>query len=148
MRLKYPLKEVVTINSDASYNNQKKHGGYAYWISYYRGTIKKYGRILDISDPNEAEIKSVIRAFQSIRNINILISVVIINCDNKTVEDIINNKKPHNKFKKISRELLDYCDFYPMVHAKNIKAHTIINNSRQWVNDWCDKMSKEYRKNL
>ena len=143
----YPNDKILTINCDASWNPNKSIGGWAFWISHSSGRFKRWGEFKNpVTDSNEAEIKACCNALYFVmsgNNFNAL-KLIIINCDNSVVRDIINKKKINDRYKAEGNKLLDLCSKYELVIAKVIKGHKTNYNPRQYVNNWCDEYSRKY----
>jgi ribonuclease HI len=145
--MKVENRDIVTINTDASYDCINKTGGYGIWIKSNYFTIKKAGRFKsEILDANEAEIKAVINALHILITNERKFQLVVINCDNQTVRNIIINKSIPKRFEKEGIILLELMQSFKIIRAKRIKGHQNDYNSRQFVNNWCDKASREYKR--
>ena len=144
---KYLSSQVVTINTDASYDPIKKVGGWGCWIKSDFFTIKEGGKFrLPINDSNEAEIKALINGFDLLKKQQVEFKVVVINCDNKTVRDIVNMWKIPERFTVEGNILLKLVMSYPVCYAKEIKSHTKKDTARHWVNNWCDTVARNFTK--
>jgi len=140
-----PDEKYITVNTDASFSMVKGMGGFGIWIKCSSFTIKKAGQFAGaISDSNEAELKALINAVHLIKDRMLYDHILVVNCDNKTVRDIINKGI---KTKRLSQEvelLNELVKPYKQVYAKTIRGHKKSHNERQYVNNWCDKASREY----
>ena len=149
-----PNNLVCTINTDASWNQQKSSGGYGIWISSDFFTIQKAGKFKDkITDANESEIKALCVAFwwlEQFISCNVehkrkgfqRFRLIVVNCDNRVARRIIETHRISDRFKLEGNILLDYVKSYEKVIAKDIRGHQPNINSRQYVNNWCDKASR------
>jgi len=145
--VKYDLKEYVTINSDASYDHSTKQGGYGLWIKSNDFLIKRSLIFKSkITDSNEAEIKAVTNALHLLSKRNERYKVLVVNCDNAVVRGIINKGYVPDRFKVEGNILLKYLESYDKSYAKHIKGHGSKKKPRGWVNHWCDKQSRNYKK--
>lgn len=152
---KFHLETVITINTDASYNPSDNSGGYGIWIKSDFFTIKNHGKFKSkIVDANEAEIKAIVNALKILRSklisnsFPVRFNVLIFNCDNACARNIINRKKYSERFKHEGEMLLNLISGFDVSYAKHINGHKKAINARQYVNNWCDKMSKKYRSQL
>jgi hypothetical protein len=146
---KYPPEQVATINCDASFKYDIKKGGWACWISYDGGRILRHGVFKEsINDSTEAELKSCCNAFHIIEKLlkDKPIKLVFVNCDNSGVRSIIINKSVTEKYKVEGELLLNHLAKYEQVIALSIKGHQSSSEPRHWVNNWCDKQSRNYLK--
>lgn len=129
---RFDSKDVVTINTDASFDLKKSTGGYGIWIKSDFFTIKKWGKFKEsITDSNEAEIKALVNALYLLKQNKEIFRLVIINTDSKTVQGIIINKR----FRKEGTKLLDLLKDYSKVRVKHVQGHKTSYNSRQYVNN-------------
>lgn len=143
---RYDKEEVVTVNTDASWDPNLLTGGFGIWIKSDFFTIKKSGQFRGkVLDSNEAEIKALINALHLLQKNKRKFKGVVINCDNAVVRDIVNKKVVPERFKEEGKRLISLVAEYKFAKAKNIRGHQNSHNARQWVNNWCDKASKEYR---
>lgn len=139
------MKGFTTINTDASYNHNKKIGGYGIWIKNDDFNIKVSGQFKsEVNDSNESEIKALINAFYLLENKNVFDNIIVVNCDNSVVRGIVNNNVISERFKNEGKLLIEFIKKYKKVYAKNIKGHKSNFNKRQFVNNWCDKASRQY----
>lgn len=137
----------ITINSDASYFQSKQEGGFGIWIKSDAFTIKVSGKFKGkILDANEAELKALINGFHLLENKNLYDKTVVINCDNMTVRNIVNHRRIPKRFISEGTMLIELCKKYKTVYAKRIKGHRSDYNSRQYVNNWCDRASRQHLK--
>jgi ribonuclease HI len=143
---RFPSEEIVTVNTDASCDH-KGSGGFGIWIKSNFFTIRKAGKFIgNISDSNEAEIKALVNALHILNQNTRKFKVLVINCDNAVVRSIVKTGKIAKRFKVEGEMLLEELKPYDIVISKYIKGHKADYNARQFVNNWCDKASKAYRK--
>ena len=139
----------VTITTDASFYNLQKVGGFAFQIKSNDGLIKKWGPLQGtISNPTEAEMKSLLNALYILRGENYKISTLTINTDCKFIADSMFNPKKswHPITKKLVKEIKKYLDDlnYDVLNLKHVRAHTgDLSTKVSWVNDWCDRKCQE-----
>lgn len=137
---------LVTINTDASYNSHYKIGTFSFWIVSDAGRICKRGNLKgDVITSQEAEFKAVLNALHFLLEKSgwKYINRIIINCDCQPVVDMINGsetqkwaKSYKSHFNSIKKK------FKISIEARKVKAHSGIDQSRNWVNDWCDEQAK------
>jgi len=141
----------ITINTDASFNAEKNTGGYAFWISSNAGTFKKYGGLKHCKCCTEAEIKAIANALYYMEYNKDLwgISKIFINTDSKNAIRMIGtpNIPRHKRFKNALKKIRETLKKYPN-ELRWVKAHSGIEDSRSYVNRYCDKYAKLGRKNL
>ena len=151
---------IVTINTDASFNPQYKIGGYAYWIVYNGKRVKRGGLLKECQNSTEAEIKAIANALYRLTKTNFKdVFFIIINTDCTPAVDLITGKSKSevkgtneaiaaiyqyiselrlaNSVNKTSEEYVEY---------RHVKAHTKATDKRSYVNDWCDKVAKDFVK--
>jgi ribonuclease HI len=146
-KARFPSTEIVTINTDASFDPKANTGGFGIWIKSDFFTIKKWGQFKgEVTDANEAEIKAVVNAFYILSKNTRKFSLVVVNTDNKTVQDIAVKKRLNERFKDEGAKLLEYISEYKVVRVKHVRGHQRSTNARQFVNNWCDEASRKYKK--
>lgn len=138
----------VTVSSDASFSYSDKVGGFAYQIKSNNGLIRKWGPFSDkIGNPTIAELRSLWNALDDLRQRNYKIQVLTINVDCEFIVKNMLDKKRDRKPEIVKMsdkiaELLEELD-YNTLNIKHVKAHSEITDSRRWVNDWCDRHSRQ-----
>ena len=143
----------ITINTDASFNYEKKVGGYAFWIRSNHFTIKKSDSFnRDPKDSLEAEIMAIGNAIYTLINLPTLphIDNIVINCD--CIPAIQNIRLNSNN--KIGKETAQYLETLkhkirditgrsPETIFKHVKGHQKGKlDKRSYVNCWCDEESR------
>lgn len=151
---------IVTINTDASYNHQHKVGGYAYWIVYNGERTKTGGVLKESTSAVEAEIKAIANALYRLIKLKYKnVSLIIVNTDstpaieritgtreskneeiNKTVTAINEYLNELRLYNNVGKSNMEYVEF------RHVKAHTKAKDKRSYVNDWCDKIAKDFVK--
>lgn len=142
----------ITINTDASFKSdgKLKAAGYAFWITSNLERIKKWGVLKEAFDPHTSECYCVGNALHTVLFTYKNIDNLFINTDSKsTIRNLQKNKKD---IKKCHHPCyLEVWNLIQKIKQKNknckiifrhVKAHSHTNTKRNWVNDWCDKMSK------
>jgi len=139
----------VTITTDASFYHAQKVGGFAFQIKSNDGLIKRWGPLQGlISNPTEAEMKSLLNALFILCQKDYKISTLTINTDCKFIADnMFETKKSWKSItKKLVNEIKKYLGNldYEKINIKHVKAHTgDLTTKVNWVNDWCDRKSRE-----
>jgi ribonuclease HI len=151
---------IVTINTDASFNPQYKIGGYAYWLVYNGKRVKRGGLLKECQNSTEAEIKAIANALYRLTQLKYTdVFFIIINTDCTPAVDLITGKSKtevkgtneaiaaiysyiselrlYNNVNKTAEEYIDY---------RHVKAHTKVKDKRSYVNNWCDKVAKDFVK--
>lgn len=139
-----------TINTDASYSHKHKRGAWAYWIKGNDNFhVKKAGMFpQELHSSFVAELLTFERALQEI---NAIVPpahrgavILYVNSDSTfvlhTVDGTIKSKSRLNQpiIQAIQHIIKDY-----KIIARHVKAHTgNLEESRSWVNDWCDRAAK------
>ena len=139
----------VTITTDASFYHVGKVGGFAFQIKSNDGLIKEWGALQgNLSNPTEAELKSLLNALFILQQKDYKITTLTINTDCKFIADSMFNIKDSWKpvTKKLVKKFKSYLSQleYETLNIKHVKAHTgDLTNKVNWVNDWCDKKSRK-----
>ncbi len=138
----------VTINTDASY----KEGtyGYAFWITY--GENKRFfgsGYGFNLKSCHEAEIIAIRMALEKLSKEGQFIRSpwLVINSDSKSAMFAIQKPKKGSNAEKAFQalEAVEYHLQVEHTRFRHVKAHKHTKTKRNWVNDWCDRVSKEKR---
>lgn len=144
----------ITINTDASFNQQHKVGGYAFYIVCDHFKIQKSGRFKKHpSSSNEAEMMCIANALYTLSVQPDLpeTSLIIINSDALFVFNQVKKKSKSpvgRSTAKLLRTVKSKTAFRGVVDPKfefrHVKAHNGVSDSRSWVNDWCDKEARKW----
>ena len=142
----------ITINTDASFDCKHKVGGYAFYIISDVFKIKKSGMFKkQPSTAMEAEMMCMANALHTLLLQKELPSanLIIINSDCLYSFQHIKRKSKNEIGKKVAdilREVRLKASFKNLVMPKyqfrHVKAHSGKQDSRSFVNDWCDKEAK------
>jgi ribonuclease HI len=138
----------ATINVDSSFDHNTNQGGYGIWITTPNKRIKKWGKFkTELLDSNHAELLGTLNALHILKEERLDIRAIGINCDNDLVRKYIKkrcsvNEKYEICFNKLHEYLLDYEGSFAM----KIRGHSSESKPRDFVNKWCDKMSREYKR--
>lgn len=138
----------VTVTSDASFYYVDKVGGYAYQIKSNDGLIRKWGPLDGkLKNPTVAELRSLWNALNRLTQEDYKIGILTINVDCEFIVKHMFTKKEGRspavvKMVDEISELLDKLD-YDSLNIKHVKAHSEIINPRRFVNDWCDRHSRQ-----
>lgn len=139
-------KKYLTINTDASFCPDTKAGGYAFYIRGDDFKLTKAGSFkYKVKNPTDAEAKCIINALHTL-SIQSLpqVDVIVINTDSKTCIDHMSGLQPsklYGRGKALAHRIKNKCRAEE-VKFKHVKAHTGKNDSRSWVNEWCDQQAK------
>ena len=143
--------KTITINTDASFCSKTGVGGYAFWIKSDLFTLKEFGAFnQSCLNSTDAELKCIINAVaRLVSNKDVNFSyVLVINTDSKGAISWMRN--PKNEVAKIFQFYLKELNakgYLKTVAYKHVKGHTNVNDSRSFVNRWCDEMAgQEMRK--
>lgn len=140
-------KKYLTINTDASFHPIKKTSGYAFYIKCDDFTLKHSGVFKNNIPENsmEAELMCIGNAVYAVLNLKDVpkVDCIIINTDCiPAIHRIMKKKHPLGiKVKSLIDSLKWKCG-QANIKIKHVKAHTNKQDSRSWVNDWCDKNAK------
>lgn len=143
----------ITINTDASFNYQKKVGGYAFYIICDLFKIQKGGMFkVQPKNPMEAEMMCMANALQTLLNQKELPStnLIVINSDCLFSFDRIGLKKDGvgkvvaQILRKVRLEMAWKGIVMPEFDFRHVKAHTDNKDARSMVNGWCDKEAKKW----
>jgi ribonuclease HI len=140
----------ITINTDASFYQEHKTGGYAFWIVCDLFKIQKGGFFkAEVANCTDAEMKAIGNAIATLLAQKELpqANFLIINTDSKVaIEQIRHQSTPLGKevFKLwqrlINRLKTNRNEF------RWVKAHSGKDDARSFVNEWCDKEAKKWAK--
>lgn len=138
----------LTINTDASF--YEGAGGYAFYIVCDLFKIQKAGMFKSrMKSPHQCEGASIANALAIISNQKELPSIrlIVINTDCKhAIRDIEKGirQEPFITINKMINTLKERTG--ATFSFRYVKAHNGTPDARSWVNDWCDKESKKYRR--
>jgi len=145
----------ITINTDASFNHQRKVGGYAFYIVCDLFKIQKSG-MFKVSPKNsmEAEMMCMANALHTLLSQKELptTNLIVINSDCLFSFEKIGLKKDGigktvaQILKKVRKEMAWKGVIMPKFDFRHVKAHNGTPDARSWVNDWCDKEAKKWMK--
>lgn len=144
---------LVTINTDASFHPSLKYGAYAFWAICNDWKITKSGVFRKkCLDPDDAEAKCILNALTVVFKSHKGISKVIINTDSLNAVAYLTNNKEHvrkyrlspsqrTRFYRLFSEIRKTYQRTP-IEFRHVKAHSGVNDSRSYVNEWCDTEAK------
>lgn len=140
------VNKYITVNTDASFCNSTKVGGYAFWIKGTQLSIKKHGPFKEVLDcSNDAEMKCIANALHSLlcRERLPKAEILVINTDCTGAIHRIKSNRDNistiiNRYINQIKEVTGITE----LRIKHVKAHVKISDSRSYVNDWCDKQAK------
>lgn len=151
---------LVTINTDASFNPKYKIGGYAYWMVYDGKRLKRGGLLKSCENNIEAEVKAIANAlYRLIKTDFKLVSGIIINTDCENAIHLITGetKSKNQNISDTVSAIREYILKLKLIHGivkpdfdyidlRHVKAHTKATDKRSYVNDWCDRVAKDFIK--
>lgn len=138
----------ITINTDASYSQQYKVGGYAFYIVCDLFKITKSGAFKgNIKNPHDAEMKCIANALHTLLAQKELPSCkwLVINTDSQhSIETITRQLDPLGK--QIGRMWQQLITRLGSTNNKfrHVRAHSGVKDARSYVNEWCDREAKKY----
>jgi ribonuclease HI len=138
----------ITINTDASWHPEYKVGGYAFWIVCDKFKITKSGKFkTNPKSSTEAEIMAIGNAIHALLSINepLECSLLVINTDSK--QAISRIKSGVCEYGKMVRSI--HLKLLSKINARknkfrHVKAHSGKDDSRSFVNEWCDTEAKKW----
>lgn len=146
---------IVTINTDASFNNKHRVGTFAFWIISNEGKITMSGAFRKkINYPQVAEFRCLMNAFHVMFIANWKgVKKVIVNTDCLDVIHLLKNDEAEIKKFKLNRFgknfrielvlLLKKNNFnIKDVEFRHVKSHQHTETTRNYVNQWCDDNAK------
>lgn len=142
----------ITIFSDASFKDNV--GGWGCWIKSDFGRLTHGGPLHFVENPNHAELLAACHALSHAYLNNHMPMdhpkrhMVVFGIDNKHVMGLLNG---HHHYNRVEKEILEKMHELRKLgnfkwYAKHVKAHSGTDTPRKWVNDLCDKISKQQRK--
>lgn len=143
---------LVTINTDASFHPQLKHGAYAFWAVCNDFKITKSGVFKSkCFSPDDAEAKCIINALTVILKAHTGITKIIVNTDSLNAIAILTKDIYHLKKYRVSVKMYAHIrqQYHLVLSSKkcsvefrHVKAHSGTGDKRSYVNEWCDKEAK------
>ena len=143
---------LVTINTDASFHPNLKYGAYAFWAICNDWKITKSGVFRKkCIDPDDAEAKCILNALTVVLKSRKGITKIIINTDSlNATAYLLNDKKHVQKYRLSTSKMRQFRTLYIdlirklkiEVEFRHVKAHSGVNDSRSYVNEWCDAEAK------
>lgn len=143
----------ITINTDASFNSQKKVGGYAFYIVCDLFRVQKSGAFkVHPNNSMEAEMMCMVNALHTLLNQKELPStkLIVVNSDCLFAFERISRKSQDVIGRKIAyyirqiRIKTAINSIIPKYEFRHVKAHSGKGDARSWVNEWCDKEAKKW----
>jgi len=145
---------LVTINTDASFHPKLKYGAYAFWAICNDFKITKSGVFRKkCINSDDAEAKCILNALSVVLKSHKGITKLIINTDSLNATAYLKGDTKHinkyglckskkQQFRSIYISLLKQYGIKLNIEFRHVKAHTNLNDSRSYVNEWCDSESK------
>lgn len=143
-----PGTTTITINTDASWDQKTRVGGYAYWIvcdafkSNGSGVFKSRP-----ANPTDAELMAIGNAIVSLLNMPTdefpTCKWLVLNTDSTSAKKRIGTRTDATA-KRVA-ELWDSLvekSCATRHEIRHVKAHSGKDDARSWVNEWCDGQAK------
>ena len=143
----YEKQHVVTLYTDATFAN--KRGACAYWIRHDQGTIKD-GATFQAKDSMMAEIIGIERGIKRIIENFPKTQLIIICADCKEALKFtwpwvkLNDKRPD--IRRFQENIRSLRDVGIGIRTKHVKGHQCDNSAQTYLNNWCDRESRKFRK--
>lgn len=143
----------ITINVDASFHPKHKVAGYAFWIVCDKFVIKKGGAFKTSPKSSlDAELMGIANAVYTLLKTPDLPSckLVVVNNDCLAAHERIGHKSNHPIGKKVAsimkqlRSALWNNRNTTVIEMRHVKSHSGKNDSRSFVNEWCDMEAKKW----
>ena len=142
---------LVTVNTDASFHPDSKHGAYAFWIVCDEFRLKRSDVFkTKCRNPDDAEARCIINALSALKNRPDI--RIIVNTDSLNAIALLTNNKKHIRRYMGNRKWTHITKAFKKLNLSNIefrhvKAHSGKGDKRSYVNEWCDRKAKsELRK--
>lgn len=148
----------ITIFTDASFCPRTKAGGWAAWIKYEKGTLRKGAPILGLAaSPTHCELIAIRNSLHYVEQAFRITSdhLLVIQTDSLSAINMLEEKI--KIFGAKERELVDSIlkwkrDHFCNWSLRHVKGHMGTSTRRSAVNTWCDQEAgrhmKERRKQL
>ena len=147
---------LVTINTDACFHSKLKYGGYAFWAVSNDFKITKSGSFrYKCVSPDDAEAKCIINALKVVLLAHSGITKIIINTDSLNATAVLKNDKNHIvRYARLNhkqicilqiayKKILFQNKNNVLIEFRHVKAHSLKNDARSFVNEWCDVEAKK-----
>lgn len=150
----------ITLNCDASFSKKYRVGSFAYWVTCNMGRLRRSGSLKGgINDPTEAEMKCILNALKFIivdnRRVFNEVQRFYVNTDSLNAKWMFEGHQ--NKITKYGRVKPEWKRLNKIYNRKffseirkhkkeirfyHVKGHSGVQDSRSYVNEWCDKAAK------
>lgn len=138
---------LVTINTDASHNEQTNTGSYAIKIFSNSGIIEASGTFKNfVKGSTHAEFFAIINALHLVKSQDWIITKIVINTDSRTIVDLMKNPSYKGKMKKYKNKVIEYFDL-SILSFRHVEAHSNIEKGRNKVNNELDKIARSKLRN-
>jgi ribonuclease HI len=138
----------LTINTDASYYQEHKVGGYAFYIVCDTFRAKNSGEFKNsnIKSPQDAELMCIVNALSYLLTLKVpVVDVVVLNTDCRYGINEIKACKSELAVRiNLLMATLKQITTHKHFKYKHVKAHSGIQDARSWVNEWCDAEAKRH----
>lgn len=123
----------ATVITDASFCPDTKAAGWAVWIAYDGGKIKKYGRFKrDPAHSGQAELWALLNGIAIATRAGA--KLILAQSDCQSALDLV-KENPDKVWQALG--LVGLKD-RPKINTKHVEGHTKHAGARYWVNRWCD----------
>lgn len=144
----------ITVFTDAAFDNQINAYGWGAWIKDSETTrIGGYGFT---QDNNHSEMYAILHAIEYLvkkhldknNNFSLKEKIISLTTDSDKCISLMHKLNPNDRFSKalseVKSKLIQYESKYHFeIKFKGIKSHLSNKNSKQAVNNWCDKEAKK-----
>ena len=142
---------IVSIFTDASYDNKTSVAAFVYVIKYKDDVYYKADLIQDkVESCQHAELYAIYLAINECRKL-FDCRVLFIKTDSQFAIDKIMNLGAHNKAGYYTKTLLKIKrirnEFGYTLRFKHVKAHTGKKDTNSLINNWCDNAAKYVNRN-
>jgi ribonuclease HI len=144
----------ITVNTDASFSQKYKVGGYAFYIVCDIFKIQKSGMFkVHPKSPIEAEMMCMANALHALLSQKELpvTKWIVINSDCICSFEKIKRKSTNvigrtvaNLLRKVRQKTSSRHAIMPKYQFRHVKAHNGSPDARSYVNEWCDKEAKKW----
>ena len=158
---------LVSLFTDASLQPEKKTAGWGCWVRSERGRAWEGGSFeFAVSTSNEAEAWAIVRGLEFSLESGVLWprDVIILQSDNKHVicslpfmwnkgENMVQQPRPTYKRTELEVEALDQIQAFQKKHQVSVagrwvKGHSRSGESRNYINNVCDRLARQGRASL
>lgn len=139
----------VTLSFDASFNYAKKKGGYAFYLEVDKEAFKIWGGFdRKVGSPLESELRALINSLEYLKSMQLNINNLTIITDNSFIHTSLFKKAKKRKFliNSLRNTAVQHISNlnYESLNIEKVKAHKDeVESYSEYINNWCDEMSKK-----